>query len=903
MSDNKDKEKIDRGKSLNADAPENQVKKYTWFIVIGWTVLFLAFLVWDIDHIRENTRRLAIKEARANFNKDQAFRYWSASHGGAYVAVDEKTPPNPYLKHIPERDIRTPSGKQLTLMNPAYMVRQMNEFFKKEYGISGHITSLKLHNPANVPDEWERKALEAFERGEKEVLQFSAIKGEPYIRLMQPMVVKEDCLKCHDYQGYKVGDIRGGVSVSIPLSDMLAYERRAIAGQSLSHGLIWFLGLIGIAFASVRLKRYLIELMEAKKALAESNALFQAVIDQSPIPMAIAKATGELTYNPACAEHLHFADEPGIKQGIKLFEMNQPWKDYDTEGNLIPKEELPLALALKGKFTRGLELRVVRRDGSEKWEIVNAAPIYNDKGELIAGFAAFPDITGRKRIEEQLKSEKDFTDRAINAQMDTFFVFDVSSGKALRWNSAFRDSSGYSDEEIAAMKAPHEWYDAQDLERASEATERIMKEGKGKAEMSLITKDGKRIPTEYNASIIRDEEGRPKQIISIGRDITERKRAEKKLQEAEERANALLNATLESLILMDLEGNILAINTTGAARLGKTRDYLVGKNIFSFMPPELVASRRKLMSDVIRARKSIALEDSRENRDFYTNLVPVKNGTVSAIAVFSQDISERKQVEVELKKAKENAEATSRAKTDFLSRMSHELRTPLNSILGFGQVMQTDREMMADRHKLCVDEIVSAGWHLTDLVNDVLDISRVESGEVSVNMEAIPICPIMEACVNLISPLAQERNIHLSCNLTVCNKAVVWGDKTRLKEVLLNILSNAVKYNVESGTVTISCEKIDKKRVRISISDSGKGISEEDRLRIFIPFASLKREDPALRGAGIGLAISKHLVELMEGSIGVQSVPGKGSTFRVELKQSSNGKAQEKPGHRSRAVK
>ncbi|MCP4662485.1 MAG: PAS domain-containing protein [bacterium] len=149
------------------------------------------------------------------------------------------------------------------------------------------------------------------------------------------------------------------------------------------------------------------ERKRVEEKLAESHALLQAVIEQSPVPMAIAKPTGELTFNSACADHLQIADDPVIKPGINLFEMQQTWKDYDTEGNPVPIEDLPLARALQGKTTTGLEIRVVRKDGSEKWEIVNAAPIYNNDGELIAAFVAFPDVTERKRAaEEKLALER-----------------------------------------------------------------------------------------------------------------------------------------------------------------------------------------------------------------------------------------------------------------------------------------------------------------------------------------------------------------------------------------------------------------------------------------------------------------------------------------------------------------
>lgn len=252
------------------------------------------------------------------------------------------------------------------------------------------------------------------------------------------------------------------------------------------------------------------------------------------------------------------------------------------------------------------------------------------------------------------------------------------------------------------------------------------------------------------------------------------------------------------------------------------------------------------------------------------------------------DITELKETELNLQKAKEQAEAASQAKSDFLSRMSHELRTPLNSILGFAQIMQEEREALKEKYLTCVDEILAAGWHLTDLVNDVLDISRVESGSLTVYPEAVNICPILEECLALVRPMADARGITVSSEITACINESLYADKTRLKKILLNLFSNAVKYNKDSGTLSVHCEKKEEGRFRISVTDTGIGLSEDNQKLVFSPFAKLKNVDPALQGAGLGISIANHLVQLMGGSMGVSSVPGKGSTFWVELKHADD---------------
>jgi len=302
-----------------------------------------------------------------------------------------------------------------------------------------------------------------------------------------------------------------------------------------------------------------------------------------------------------------------------------------------------------------------------------------------------------------------------------------------------------------------------------------------------------------------------------------------------------------------------------------------------------------------------AYRESVEKKDMYdfTHRLLLKDGTVKHVrekcrtlyddkgcALRSmgiiQDITELKEAEINMQKAKEEAEAASKAKSDFLSRMSHELRTPLNSILGFAQVVQGEKEVFEERHNACIDEIISAGWHLTDLVNDVLDVSRIESGNLSVRVTPLNICPILEECLTLIGPMAKERNIELSSEISACTAEKLLADEVRLKEIFLNLLSNAVKYNKDSGSISISCEKRDKGCMRISFKDTGMGLSKENQKLVFTPFAQLKGVDPAIQGAGIGVSIANHLVELMGGSMGVTSKLGEGSTFWMELKQVAN---------------
>ncbi|MCG7900191.1 MAG: EAL domain-containing protein [Candidatus Thiodiazotropha weberae] len=223
-----------------------------WLVFFGWTLMVLLLLLWSLNKEDAEMLELARQEAIDNFNKDQAFRVWATTHGGVYVPVTERTQPSPLLNHIPERDLVTPSGRQLTLMNPAYMLRQMMDDYADLYGVRGRITSIKPLNPDNAPDDWERAALESFSRGEKEQFELTDIDGEPYLRLIRPMQTQAGCLKCHHNQGYKVGDVRGGVGISVPMRDYLATAAVQKREISMGLGLIWLAGLSAIGFYAKR---------------------------------------------------------------------------------------------------------------------------------------------------------------------------------------------------------------------------------------------------------------------------------------------------------------------------------------------------------------------------------------------------------------------------------------------------------------------------------------------------------------------------------------------------------------------------------------------------------------------------------------------------------------------------
>ena len=234
----------------------------------------------------------------------------------------------------------------------------------------------------------------------------------------------------------------------------------------------------------------------------------------------------------------------------------------------------------------------------------------------------------------------------------------------------------------------------------------------------------------------------------------------------------------------------------------------------------------------------------------------------------------------EAERARKSAEAANRAKSEFLSRMSHELRTPMNSVLGFAQLLAR-KELPPDQRK-GVDHILKAGKHLLTLIDEVLDLARIEANRQQLSLEPVYIRTLLDEVLNLIRPLATQRDCHLENGTESLPDYRIHADRQRLTQVLLNLLSNAIKYNRPGGSVHVACER-DGGRLRIAVQDTGIGIAPEKMEQLFVPFARLGAEQTEVEGTGLGLALSKGLVELMGGHLHVQSTPGQGSTFSVEL--------------------
>ncbi len=394
-----------------------------------------------------------------------------------------------------------------------------------------------------------------------------------------------------------------------------------------------------------------------------------------------------------------------------------------------------------------------------------------------------------------------------------------------------------------------------------------------------------------------------------GGEILERRQQEMLKASALLKAGALQTAILTSanfsIIATDENGIIQLFNVGAERMLGYTAAEVVNRiNPSDIHDPDEVMARAKSLSlelgtTIAPGFEALAFKASREIEDIYELTYIRKDGSrfpaiVSITALrddcgdlvgyllIGTDNSVRKRVESELKQAMETAENANRAKTDFLSGMSHELRTPLNAILGFAQVLQSGSPMPTPSQKRSIDQILKAGWYLLELINEILDLALIESGRLTLSLEPVSLVEVMLECRAMIEPQAKLRGIVMSFAQFEI-PCFVTADRTRLKQVLINLLFNAIKYNRPGGAVAVECTASASQAMRISIRDTGEGLAADQLAQLFQPFNRLGKEASAEEGTGIGLVVSKRLMDLMEGNIGADSIVGTGSVFWIEL--------------------
>jgi len=414
----------------------NVSARWSWIMAALWTLVIGISLAWNLKEEHQEILRFGEFEARALLEQVLVTRQWNAEHDGVYVEVNASTRPNPHLAGlVAERDITTPLGKQLTLINPTYMIRQINDIISREKDHRLHATSLKPIRPENAPDIWETGALRAFEQGDRERLEVVEMDGKPYMRLMQPLTINKSCIQCHT--GYKQGDIRGGLSASVAMAKHVAFTQPHIDALILTHGLLWLLG-IGIIRTGVR---------QVSGRMREQAAFAHTLQVREERIALLLESTAEAIYgldrdglctfvNPACLRLLGYEQIDDLlgKSMHALSHHSRP------DGSPYPEQACPIYDAVRfGEQVHADDEWLWRRDGSgfaaEFW----AHPIIRH-GEINGAVVSFFDISERKQAEEQLETRLDELERFRKVAIDRELRI-----KALRdENAALQQRNGES---------------------------------------------------------------------------------------------------------------------------------------------------------------------------------------------------------------------------------------------------------------------------------------------------------------------------------------------------------------------------------------------------------------------------------------------------------------------------
>ncbi|MDE3086440.1 MAG: PAS domain S-box protein [Acidobacteriota bacterium] len=571
---------------------------------------------------------------------------------------------------------------------------------------------------------------------------------------------------------------------------------------------------------------------------------------------------GVLGYEPEEIRHVDLAD---LVHPEDLGAPTEDLEDFPRDGSL-----------------RTLEVRCRAKDGGWRWlELTGSweAPT----GVL---YGAARDVTDRRLTQAALARNERLMQAILDQSTAAVYVEDLDE-RYLLVNDAFLAIVGRGREEVVGRRAAEVW--APRPNPGGDVDALVMASGESVTRDDVVDVGGG--PRTYMTVRfpVRDAAGATVGMAGIATDITGRTEAEEALAERERLLDTIVRACPDIVTILDSTGRVREVSQASSRILGYDLRDPVHEELEGLLhPDDLAAIYRAYARLLTQETPQIDLRYRVRHRDGHWvtldtrgQVVRGDDGRAEGAVVVSRDITADLAFQTELEEALRSAEEASAEKSDFLSRMSHELRTPLNSVMGFAQLLGMDA--LGEEQTQAVGHILRAGHHLLNLIDEVLDIARIESGRLDLSLGPVPVAAVVADALDLAGPLAEDRHIALVVDLGAIPATThVRADRQRLMQVMLNLLSNGVKYNDPEGRVTVSA-RLEGGAVTLAVADTGPGIDPHDAERVFRPFDRLGAERTAVQGTGVGLTLSKHLVEQMGGSIALASEPGRGATFTVTL--------------------
>jgi PAS domain S-box-containing protein len=684
-----------------------------------------------------------------------------------------------------------------------------------------------------------------------------------------------------------------------------------------------FVAFLVMVVLKLRLRTRPADLAASPLPLIKAGALQNAIFNSANFSSIATDAQGVIQIFNVGAERMLGYLAADVVDKITPAAISDPQEVIARAKTLTVELDTPISPgfeALVFKASRGIEdiyeLTYIRKDGSRFPAVVSVTALRDAEDTIIGYLLIGTDNTARKQAEEALLragalqtaifNSANFSSIATDAQ-GVIQIFNVGAERML----------GYTAADVVDKITPANISDPQEvIERAESLSLElgeaispgfealVFKASRGIEdiyELTYIRKDGSRFPAIVSVTALRDAQDTIIGYLLIGTDNTARKHVEEEqalldqsLRDQQFYTRSLIESNIDALMTTDPRGIISDVNHQMEALTGCTRDELIGapfKNYFTDQKRAEAGIKRVLREGKVTNYELTALaRDGKETVVSYNATTFYdRDRNLKGVFAAARDVTDRKQFEhtlqlnnVELESAKAAAEKANLAKSEFLSSMSHELRTPLNGVLGFAQLMQSETPAPSPSQQRSIQHILKGGWYLLRLINEILDLAMIESGKVTISSEPMCLGEVLQDCRGLIGAQANKRDIALIFP-ALGAPCYIHADLTRVKQVMINLLSNAVKYNRIGGSITVRCEPAGENRVRAYVKDTGAGLAPEQIAQLFQPFNRLGQEDSAEEGTGIGLVVTKQLVELMGGQIGVESSPGVGTEFWVEF--------------------
>ncbi|HXC19450.1 MAG TPA: PAS domain S-box protein [Acidimicrobiales bacterium] len=533
-----------------------------------------------------------------------------------------------------------------------------------------------------------------------------------------------------------------------------------------------------------------------------------------------------------------------------------------------------------------LRYRVQHADGH--WMVVESRghTLGVDGGPATQAVFIARDLTESIAVEAQLAQSRETTRAILDAAIDSIIVIDQDL-TILEANPGTQSLHGVAAADRVGRNVTELVY-AEDREFVNNAFRTAFEtDGPVEFRTRMNHVDGRIVTIEVRGRTLRDSDLAPTRLVFISRDVSESVAWEMALARSFAKTQAILDAAPDSIVVID-QDLMISEASPGTARIyGYPKEERIDHSAMTIVHPDDQSMIAEVLGRLFAkgSDESVSYRFRAHHADGHWLIIEThgrrlddEDGQSPRAVLVSRDVTEAVAFEEALAAAKEEAERANAAKSEFMSRMSHELRTPLNSVLGFAQILQMELQSKEDLE--LVDHVFKSGQHLLTLINEVLDISRVESGNIGLAPEPVHLHALVHECLDIIGPQAKEREVGISHSDSF--DYVVMADHLRLKQVILNLLSNAIKYNRSHGSVTLHCETRSL-FVRFSVSDTGFGIAPELRERLFTAFDRLDAESRGIEGTGLGLTLSKTLIEAMGGTLGFETVVDEGSIFWFEL--------------------